>query len=302
MIDHSNKKLLKSGLWAFAAAACFAAMNLCVKAIGEIGGPGLPAVEITFFRYLFGLLTASTLLIVNGRRTLGTNIPGAHAIRVLAGAAGVMMMFTALQSLPVGLATSIGFSSPFFTLLFAVLFLGERVGMWRWATVALGFTGVVVMTGATAGEIKPAIGFALAAALFMGIEVGMIRKLAVVDNFATILLISNGAALALLVIPAYVVWVPPDSSQLILLAGTGVSVVLGQMMFLTAMRASEASFVAPFGYMTLVYAMVFGYIFFDEVPAAETLYGSALIVFAGLLLLYREQKKQPVIVPVTETE
>ncbi len=82
-------------------------MNLFVKAIGEIGSLGLPALEITFFRYLFGLMRASTLLIVNGHRTLGTNIPQAHAIRVLAGAAGVMMMFTALQSLPVGLATMV---------------------------------------------------------------------------------------------------------------------------------------------------------------------------------------------------
>ncbi len=302
MVEPNNKKLLKSGLWAFAAAACFAAMNLCVKAVGEIGGPELPALEITFFRYLFGLLAASTLLVVNGRSALGTNIPGAHAIRVLAGAVGVMMMFAALQSLPVGLATSIGFSSPFFTLLFAVLFLGERVGVWRWLAVAAGFTGVVVMTGVPVGEIKPAIVFALAAALFMGIEVGMIRKLAIVDNFATILLINNAAALALLAIPAYVVWVPPNSSQLILLAATGVSVVLGQIMFLSAMRASEASFVAPFGYLTLVYAMVFGYVFFEEIPAAETLYGSALIVFAGLVLLYREQKKQPVNVSVKETE
>ena len=93
---------LKAGLLAIAAAGLFAGMNLSVRALGQMPGPALPAIEITFFRFLFGLLTASFLLVIHGRKVLTTRIPGAHLVRVLAGAGGVTMMFAALASLPVG--------------------------------------------------------------------------------------------------------------------------------------------------------------------------------------------------------
>ena len=293
--ETSDGNMLRSGLFAASAAAFFAAMNLCVKASSASGGPDLPALEVTFFRYLFGLLTASPMLFIFGRSILRTSQAGAHMIRILAGASGVMLMFAALANLPVGLVTSIGFSSPFFTLIFAGLVLGERVGRWRWLAVLVGFFGVMIMTGAPTGAIEPAIGLAVMAAVFLGIEVGVIRLLVQRDHFATILLINNGAALILLSVPAWFVWVTPDPGQVILLAGVGISVVLGQILFLAAMKIGEASFVAPFNYLTLVFAMVFGFLLFAEVPSATTLAGATLIVLAGLFLLHREniQRRKP---------
>ena len=132
------------------------------------------------------------------------------------------------------------------------------------------------------------INVTMLAAVLFGVEVGMIRKLAATEHFATILLINNGAALLLLAIPAGLFWQTPSADQWLFLAGAGVSVVLGQMMFLTAMRTSEASFVAPFGYLTLVYAMLFGFVIFGEIPSISTLIGAVIITAAELFMLYRE--------------
>lgn len=289
MGDRVASKVVAAALLATSAACLFASMNTAVRALAQLDDPSLSALQIAFFRFFFGLITASPFILAAGRQAWATTAPWAHALRVCVGIGGVVTMFAALELIQVGLATAISFSNPFFALIFAVVFLGERVGIWRWSAVTIGFIGVVMMTGAPAGAIEPAVGLAIIAAIFFGGEVVMIRKLATTEKFSTILLYNNLGALLLLSIPLFLVWRQPSDTQWLLLAAAGASAVLGQMLFLSAMRIGEASFVAPFLYLTLVFAMVFGFVIFDETPTETTLIGSVIITAAGLFMLYREQ-------------
>ncbi|MEL6282684.1 MAG: DMT family transporter [Pseudomonadota bacterium] len=284
----SSTRLLQAGAMAIVAAALFAAMSMSVKALEQLDAAELPVLEVTFFRYVFGLLTASPLMIAQGRSVFHTRAVGAHATRVFAGIGGVASMFAALTTLPLGFVTAISFSNPFFALIFATLFLGERAGPWRWLAVVLGFSGVIVMAGAPLSALEPMVALAVLAAVFFGVEVVMIRRLALTEDFATVLLYNNLGAIVLLALPVLAFWQTPTPEQLFFLAMTGVVGVLGQMLFLTAMRIGEASFVAPFLYLTLVFAMIYGFFLFDEVPTSTTLLGSAIITSAGLFMLYRE--------------
>lgn len=291
--ERRSATLLSAGLMAIAAAALFAAMNMAVRALGQLESPALPAFEVAFFRFLFGLLTASPLIVATGWGVVRTQAPGAHALRVLAGGGGVGAMFAALAQLPLGFVTAISFSNPFFAVIFAALFLGERVGPWRWSAVGFGFCGVLVMTGVASGlpisALEPAVGLAVMAAVFFGVEVVMIRRLALTENFATVLLYNNLGAMLLLAAPAALVWKTPSPEQWPFLALSGLFGVVGQMLFLTAMRIAEASFVSPFLYLSLVFAMAYGFAFFSEVPTQTTVAGAAMITAAGLFILYREQ-------------
>lgn len=282
--------VIRAALLAIAATVLFASMNVSVRALAQLDDQPLHAFQIAFFRFFFGLLTAGPLIIYAGRSVFRTRVPGRHALRVVAGVGGVASMFAALSVLPVALVTAISFSNPFFALIFAVLFLGERVGIWRWSAVSVGFIGVFMMTGASTGAIEPAAALAVLAAVLFGVEVTMIRKLATTEKVATVLLYNNLGALVLLSIPMILVWQVPSVDQWMLLGAAGSSAVLGQLLFLLAMRLGEASFIAPFLYLTLVFAMIFGFVGFAEVPSVTTIWGSIIITAAGVFMIYREQR------------
>jgi len=284
---------MRAAVAAVAACALFAAMGASVRAIGlqEIG-PALAPQQIVFFRYAFGFLLLSPMLILIGPTSLRTRYPLRHGLRTLFGATGVGCMFAALATLPVVFVTAVSFASPFVTLIFAVLVLGERAGPHRWGAVAAGFIGVVVLAGPLEGGADFTVLFAVAAAVLFGFEVGMIKLLSRSEKPLTILLYNNLAGAALAGLASVPVWVMPGPEQLQLLAGAGFSVVLGQALFISALRNADASFVAPFSFLTLAFAALYGWFFFAEIPAQRTWAGAAIIVAAGLWLAHREARAQ----------
>eukprot|EP00752_Nemacystus_decipiens_P000380 g380.t1 len=279
--------------------AFIAGSTLCAKALGaarevEIEGlleqaAALHPLQIAFGRFFFGFLVI--LPVALWKRVRLTGAPWRlHAGRVVAGWLGVSFMFAAVSFLPLADATAISFLSPLFAMGLAILFLRERVGPWRWAAAAIAFGGAAAVAQPGAASFHPAAFLALAAAASMGAELVLIKRLADREPALRILLLNNALAALLAGAAALFVWSPPTGAQWLLLAGTGVFMVTAQSLNLRGMAVAEASFIAPFFYATLLYAALYDWLVFHEVPALTTGFGAALIVAGALILGWRERR------------
>ncbi|MEQ9122167.1 MAG: DMT family transporter, partial [Alphaproteobacteria bacterium] len=247
------------------ACAFFAGANALAKAAGSVlPGPPLPPAQLTAARFLFAFLALSPFLLRRGPSVFRTSIPFRHLQRVLLGAGGVTCMFSAVQEMRLGDVIAVAWAAPLFTLLFAALFLGERVGRARWAAAAVGFAGVVVLMRPTAAAFEPMALVAALAAVCTGAEVVIIRILATRDSALTVLAINNLVGAALACTAAAFVFVMPSWAQTIALVGVGVVMVAGQAIFLRALAIAEASAVAPFYYATIAWAALIGVVAFGE--------------------------------------
>ncbi len=210
-----------------------------------------------------------------------------HIGRVAMGLGGLICVLWALTALPLADVTAIAFSSPIFTMFFAVLFLGEVVGIRRPIAAAVGFCGVLVMVQPTSESFQILALVALVGAVFTGAEVTFIRALAQRDHPITILLINNGIGTLMALVIAIPVLQWPALHQWPFLIGVGVSMVIGQLIFVRAMARGEANFLAPFYYANLLYAAIYGYFIFGETLNWTNYVGAGLIIASGLYISLR---------------
>ncbi len=289
---------LKGAAFVLLCCAFIAGSTLCAKALGaarqiEIEGllqeaARLHPLQIAFGRFLFGSLALLPFALWK-RPSLRGAPWRLHTGRVVAGWAGVSFMFAAVSFLPLADATAISFLNPLFAMVLALLFLGERVGPWRWLAAAIAFAGAAVVTRPGTAAFDPAALLALAAAASIGAELVFIKRLADREPILRILLINNLMAAGIAGVAAAFVWQEPSPEQWLLLAGTGFFMVTAQSLNLRGMAIAEASFIAPFFYATLLYAALYDWLFFAELPMATTVLGAALIVAGALLLGWRER-------------
>ena len=262
----------------------FAGANGFAKAVHLLGDVDIHPLQVVFSRFLFAFLAISPFLVLKRRSLQATAIPLWHLLRVLLGMSGVFCVFWAVTAMPLGDVTAIAFSSPLFTMIFAGIFLHELVGRARAIAAVVGFAGVVIMVQPSAATFQPMALVAFAAAVIIGGEVMAIRKLAQHDNPLTILAINNllGAVLSGLAAFTFLTW--PTTSQLLALAAVGVVMVAGQFIFVKAMAMGEANFLAPFYYANLIFAALWGFLFFAEIPLWTSYLGAALIVGSGIYI------------------
>ncbi len=271
--------------------------TLLAKAMGSGAmGQALHPLMISQGRFVFGLMAVITVLgVIKARgqnpwpKTAAKPNWILHATRTLLGWSAGSMLFAAATQMPLADANALGFTAPVATMLFAIPLLGERPGRWRWLAAALALTGAFVLLRPGAGVIQPAALLALGSAAAMGLEGIAIKRLAVTEPPNRTMLINNtmGAVLASCV--AYSVLVMPETSgHWLALVGIGVMMASVQILNLKANRLADASFVAPFYYLALVWAAVYDLVFFDVWPDWVSVTGAAIIVAGGLLMTWRE--------------
>ena len=283
---------LEGALWMLASALVFTANGVLVKALAETG---MSFFQIALARAGFALLAILPFVYLAGWRALRTAYPGTHVIRAVCGAGAMLSGFYALSHLPLADVTAIGFTTPLFATILAILFLGETVRWRRWTATLVGFGGVLIMLRPGAllsGEGIALDGFLAALGMAAGIAVAviMVKRLPKSEHQAVMLLWFCLASIALAVVPAIQAWRNPSLEQWLMLAGVGVIGVSGQSLIIRAYRAGEASFVAPFDYSKILFAMAFGFLFFAEIPEIWTLAGAAVIVASSLYIAQREVK------------
>ncbi|WP_299689449.1 DMT family transporter [uncultured Tateyamaria sp.] len=274
------------------ASAFIAATTLMAKALGtDTPGPPLHPFQITFGRFLFAFLSFAAVAAVMRPRLQRPHLP-LHLLRTLSGASGVTLMFASVAYIPLADATAISFLNPVFGMILAIPLLGEKVGRWRWLAAAIALTGAMILLRPTPASFQPAALLALGAAMVLGFELSIIKKLTGREAPFSILIVNNALGVAIAGMAVLWVWQTPTPAQWALMAGVGCAMAAAQACFVNAMARADASFVAPFSYATLIFAALYDVIFYDVIPDAITLTGAGIIIAGAALLAWREGRRR----------
>jgi drug/metabolite transporter (DMT)-like permease len=292
----------------------FTVMAACVKLIGE-AHPGDPLYytvgQTVFCRSLFALIPVFLWLAWRGE--LVSSFRGSHirdhARRGFFGSVGMCSGFTALILLPLADATAISYAAPLFTVVLAALILKEKVRVYRWTAVAIGFVGVIFMltphwTGARTAVAASAtdwraIGaaFGMLGAVCAGFATIETRKLTVAHSTGSIvsffMLLTTLIGLLTFVVglfdPTHA-WKLPNQRDAVLLVTMGIMGGIGQITLTQSFRYADASIIAPFDYISMVWAIIVGWLLFGELPAGVVVVGAAVVVAAGIFVIWRERE------------
>jgi drug/metabolite transporter (DMT)-like permease len=279
-------------------ALLFAAMSALVRKLGNVA----PVGQMVFFRSAFAILPV--VVIYAWRRELASAVytrrPLGQLGRGLLSVFGMFTNFSALTRLPLADATAISFASPLFTVALAAVILKERVRVYRWSAVLVGFAGVIVMLiphfdvghyAAAGAAATAAIGslFALSSAVCNAGTVIQTRRLvqsettpSIVFYFSVVCAIAGALTLPF-------AWHTPSGSELAALIALGVLGGIAHIFLTESYRFAAASVVAPFDYSSMLWALMLGYWVFGELPSALVYLGGAIVAGAGLFVIWREQ-------------
>jgi drug/metabolite transporter (DMT)-like permease len=225
--------------------------------------------------------------------------PLGHAWRALIGATAMGFGFAGLGLLPLPEVTAIGYAAPLLTVVFAAMFLGEEVRIFRILAVALGLVGVLIVLsprltairegGLAATEALGAL-VVLMGAVFAALAQVFVRRLVTEESTSAIVFwfSVNAAVLSLVTLPFG--WAMPDAATFAILVLIGLLGGVGQILLTSAYRHADASVVAPFEYASMLMALAVGWFAFGEVPTPVVLFGAAIVVAAGIIIIWRERQ------------
>lgn len=283
-----------------ASVAVFTVMGALVKATAG-DGLGVPPGQQVFFRSLFAIPVILLWLLLQGGDVLAglrTVRPMGHFYRGIVGTISMALGFWAFAMIPFPEAIAIGYASPLWVVIFAALLLGERVRLFRLSMVALGLLGVLIVLapqigfGSEGPDWRRSLGVtaAFGAAIFAALAQVFVRKLTAHERTSAIVFWFSvtSALLSLLTLPFGWVW--PDAETAALLVSIGLLGGLAQIFMTSAYRFGEASLIAPFEYTSMILSVAIGWFFFDEIATPTMLAGAALVILAGMLIIWRERQ------------
>lgn len=277
-----------------AATFAFTLMAAIARHLGET----IPVGQMVFFRSAFAFVPILVFMALAGQgiAALATTRPLLHARRAATGVLAMFTYFAALTYLPLADVTAISFASPLIVVALAAVFLGETVRLYRWSAVAIGFVGVLIMVSPHLGE-----GFDRGAA-GVGIALAVVNAFLVAFTMIFIRMMSGSeSALAitfyfqltctivsLMTLPF--AWAAPTIEQLALLVTLGILGGIGQLFMTNGYRFAQASTLANFDYAAMIWAILFGWLFFGELPVVAVYVGAAIVIASGLFIAWRERQ------------
>jgi drug/metabolite transporter (DMT)-like permease len=252
-----------------------------------------PFGEVLFLRALGSLALVSLVVLPHsGLAVFRTKRIRDHLARGISQSCSQTFLIIAFSLMPLASATAINFSAPLFATLASIVFFHERVGLARWATLIVGFCGVLIVTQPSAGMVQLGAMFALGNAILYGTVTAGVRGMTATESTETLtmyqaVLLAGAFALLLVLGVRMPTWI--DASLLIL---NGVTNGIGQYWWTRALHLAPTSAVAPFQYFSLVWAMMIGFLVWGDLPTVSLLIGSAIVVASGLSLLWRETRRR----------
>ncbi len=278
---------MRGALLALAAFAIFASHDAVIKALGARYNP----VQIVFFSVLLGFPLVTVMLMrdrVAG--TLQPRHPGWMAVRTVAMMVSALAGFYAFSVLPLAQTYAILFATPLLVTLLAIPVLGETVRLRRAMAVLVGLCGVLIVLRPGSADLGAGHVAALAAALGSALTAVVSRKVGGEERAAVMVLypmmgnfVVMGAALPF-------VYEPVPLADLALLAYVAACALVAMLLVIAAYRAAEAVIVAPMQYSQILWAVLFGVVFFDEVPSRWTFVGAAVVIASGIYIVLREAR------------
>jgi len=272
-------------LWMLLAIVWFVSLDTLAKYLMQ----GYPLVQVVWARFFFHIVVMSVLLRGTLWDTAKSQSPGHQIVRSCLMLVTTMMFFTGLKFLPLATAATLMFLSPIFVTILAIPLLGEHVGIRRWVGVGLGFLGALIVVRPGVVDLEWSMLIVIGAAMSHALYQILTRRVRSRDSQMTSLLYTGlaGAAVTSMVVPFQ--WHPVAAPAWLLFFALGVAGCVGHLCFIRGFQHAPASLVAPFSYTSLVWATLFGYFLFDELPDRWTLTGASLIIMAGLYIFHRER-------------
>lgn len=271
----------------------FAVMDAMIKRLAQDYG----TFQIMFFRSLFALVPIGVMIAwKGGLATLRTRRPGGHVLRSLIGAGATFCFFYSYGALPLADAYAIAFAAPLFVTALSVPMLGERVGPRRWSAVIVGFAGVLVMIQPGGGVAGGAAAASAALVCLVGtflyaFTLAFVRKLSRTETTAAIVFYFTLTCVGVGAAGMAFDWTPPAGwADLAMLVGAGLLGGLAQILITTAFRLAPVAVVAPFDYTAMVWGILFGWLFFGDLPGQAVVLGAFIVMASGLYILHRETR------------
>ncbi|MDO5369668.1 DMT family transporter [Paracoccus sp. (in: a-proteobacteria)] len=270
-----------------------------MAAILKATAPAVPTGEQVFFRSFFGIPVILVWLALKGELATGlrTANPMAHAYRGIIGTISMGCGFAGLGLLPFPEATALNYAMPLMTVIFAAMFLDERVGVFRLSMVALGFAGVLIVlsqrlslgVGSASAEQSLGAMLTLTGAAFGALAQIFISRMVTTERTSAVVFwfLVTASVLSLVTLPFG--WVVPDPATAALLVAAGLVGGLAQIMLTSSYRFADASLVAPFDYASMLMAIAVGWFVFGEPTTLRMLAGAAVIIAAGVAIILRER-------------
>lgn len=274
----------------------FIVMSSMIKATAD----HVPAGQAVFFRSAFAIPVIVLWLAL--RRELATGLravhPMGHVWRGFAGTCAMGLGFAGLGYLPLPEVTAIGYAAPLLTVIFAAMFLGEDVRLFRLSCVALGMIGVLIVLSPRLTVLDGGAGHAeafgallvLGGAVFAALAQVFVRKLVQTEKTPAIVFYFSVTATVLSLTTLPFGWVWPAPLELALLVSAGLLGGVGQILLTSSYREADASLVAPFDYASMLFALAIGWFIFSEMPTLTMLMGATIIITAGILIIWRERR------------
>ena len=279
-------------------ALLFAAMSALVRQLGDVA----PVGQMVFFRSAFAILPVVVIYAIRGELSTAvrTSRPLGQLGRGLLSVCGMFTNFSALTRLPLADATAISFASPLITVALAAIVLKERVRIYRWSAVLIGFVGVVVMLaphfdiGAYAGAAGAvgAVGsvYAVMSAVCNAGTVIQTRRLTQSETTSSIVFYFSLVCAIAGALTLPFAWHSPTGPELTALIALGLLGGLAHILLTESYRYAAASVVAPFDYSAMLWALLLGYWLFGELPDTLVYLGASIVAGAGLFVIWRERQ------------
>ncbi len=275
-------------LYMFLSICAFSLMDIIVK-----WSVDYPIGQVLFFRGFFGIVFYFFVIPKNRLHNFyETKRAGLHFLRCISGLIALVAIFIALRKLPLATVVSISFAAPIFTTIFSIFLLKEKVGVFRWLAVIIGFIGILIITEPGISELNIYYIFPIIFCLGLSYVAITIRQL---SSTEPVWLISFYFSLSITLLSFLTVpqgWVMPNLSHFILLCLVGIFGGVANLWLSQSYKYSEVSLVTPLKYLALVFAIIFGYLIWDEIPTIKTLIGALLVIISTLIIFRREIYKK----------
>lgn len=284
-----NTELVGRGMWAAAGAFfMFTLMNVFAKFLST----NHSVIEIAFYRNLIACMPFLIAIFVFRRREILTiqSKPRAIAARAMLGTLTLITTFAAFSLMPMAETAVLLFTASLFVPVLGVAFLKERVGPYRWTAVFVGFIGVAIMVNPTGATNTLGVVFALCAALLQAMMSILLRHLGGHERPETVTFyfFIIGTFITGLAVPF--VAAEPTLDEIPLFFGIGLSGAAAQWLYSIALRHTPAAIVAVFNYSSIVWAMLFGWLIWNDWPLPIVLAGSVVVIASNVLIAWRENR------------
>ena len=279
---------LKGIALAIPATLLFAFLNSMTKHVSQV----YPMVMILWFRYLFfGGYGLAVGLKYHKKRAFNSLVPILQITRALLLLAEIGVYVFAFRHLPLAEISAISGAGPIVTMAMSALILREVITVRQWLIVVLGFVGICIIVKPGFASFNPWMLIPLFGTVLWGLYQVLTRLVSQYDGAERTTLFTGtiGFVILCIILPFY--WLPVDISWLLKFSVLAILGVAGHSTLIKALAIAPASLLQPFSYVNIVWAVLFGWLFFNTIPEITTFIGSAIIIFSGIYVIKLKQKE-----------